>query len=496
MTGYDFVLEIHFEAKIGHHIHYCGVFCFDKGIAFPIAKNVFMNKGRALAAPVAPTWYQDVKPVFDRKCLSCHGEGGLSGISFASWEDAWRWRTAIGYAVDSGRMPIWLAAPGHREYEGDLSLSADEKQKILDWVATGAARGDPADERVVEPGWTDLEGDLVIDILKEPYLPAPERSDDYHCFVADWPLEQDSYMVAEQIVPGNTKIDHHTMAYLVEPDLREYIHRFEKEEPGQGYGCQSGILPDRLMNPADFARLEREDPGIFERLQKGYQIVGIWAPGIRANFLPPGTGIRIPVGSVLVFQMHYWTAGAEGERDAGTRMKFSLQDRVDTPLYTHMLTNDNWYRGRQNRSMVIPYGERHRFDSSRSLREVAAKARRHLRASPVANQLRLYSSYIHMHSYGINAMAWLENEGGEREVLLEIPRWDLSWQRTFQFRQPLVYDLTTAGEDLFTVSCEFENRGNLNPGPGERPGEPLTVYGGVGSNDEMCINYTLVSLTE
>ena len=59
------------------------------------------------ARPV--TWHEDIAPLVTEKCSSCHEEEGIAPFSFESYENAKKYAGLMVEAVESGRMPPWLA---------------------------------------------------------------------------------------------------------------------------------------------------------------------------------------------------------------------------------------------------------------------------------------------------------------------------------------------------------------------------------------------------
>ena len=67
-------------------------------------------------------------------------------------------------------------------------------------------------------------------------------------------------------------------------------------------------------------------------------------------------------------------------------------------------------------------------------------------------------------------------------IVCKIPRWDLNWQGDFVFTQPKTLPREQFERARMVVECTFTN-------PNEAP-----VVGGYGSDDEMCFNFSYVSL--
>ena len=91
------------------------------------------NRGGAAGeqVPATPTYYEHVKPILDARCISCHQPGGIAPFALQTYEQARPHRTRIARAVAQRRMPPWLAAPGHRAYLYDPSLTRNEITTIV-----------------------------------------------------------------------------------------------------------------------------------------------------------------------------------------------------------------------------------------------------------------------------------------------------------------------------------------------------------------------------
>ena len=87
-----------------------------------------------------------------------------------------------------------------------------------------------------------------------------------------------------------------------------------------------------------------------------------------------------------------------------------------------------------------------------------------------------------MHAFGAAGEASLLHASGEKETLLNIPRWDLDWQRDFLFEQGKIIPREDFKRARLIVECTFDNYTDE------------TVFGGYGSDDEMCFNFSYVSV--
>jgi hypothetical protein len=89
------------------------------------------------------TWSGEISRIVYKRCTGCHYEGGKTPMALSDYEQARPWAKAIRDEVLARRMPPWGAVKGYGEFQGDLSLTQDEINRIAEWVEGGAPEGDP-----------------------------------------------------------------------------------------------------------------------------------------------------------------------------------------------------------------------------------------------------------------------------------------------------------------------------------------------------------------
>ena len=110
-------------------------------------------------------------------------------------------------------------------------------------------------------------------------------TDVYHCSLIDPHLTSDRMLVASQFLPGARQEVHHAIYFLIPPDKAARARSLNVG--GKGWSCFGSPL-----NPA----------GTFD----ASVWLGGWAPGPAVvHPAPPGTGIPMPAGSLVVMQIHY-----------------------------------------------------------------------------------------------------------------------------------------------------------------------------------------------
>lgn len=439
--------------------------------------------GAPLAAAADVEFYQDVMPLVESNCITCHSNDGVS-FSFENAEQTYALRMAIADAVANDRMPPWLAEPGHQDYVDDFSLTADEKQVFADWAAAGFPKTGSA---MADAGHAEefvFHADLSMDVLPgEAYLPNQDRKDDYRCFIVEWPYDNDTYVTGFMANPGNLRVAHHLVSHAVGPEGADLLRILSEEEDGPGHQCFGGALPDRLGDKAVRDDIEARFPGALEELFDNTYWLTHWAPGMYGLSFPENSGVLMRPGSLVVVQMHYYSAFAPGETDSNTTMHFQVATQVDRPSVNYPLTLNQWLDGEGNGSMVIPPGESKTYEMSESFADIADYTARKLKIdSEVVTGVELQSANVHMHDIGASGKSSLLDSDGRKHTLLHIPRWDLNWQRDFMFTEGKVIPRAEFDDTRLIVECVFSNY------------KDMTVYGGFGSDDEMCFNFSYVSV--
>ena len=399
------------------------------------------------------TYVRDIKPILDRSCTRCHEDGNIGPFPLSTYAQVYEVRELVKAAVEARTMPPWMAAEGCDEYQYDSRLSDDEIAAITRWVDEGAHEGEADATGPVAQGVNeDFSLDRVDLTMPMPveYEPSQQSSDDYRCFVVDWPEQMTKFVTGFQVRPGNKAIVHHVIAYVAPPDRVARVAELDDAEPGPGYTCYGG-------------------PGF-----SGNRWLGAWAPGGAGSLYPVGTGLRVEPGSKVVLQMHYFVKGAENERDR-TEIDVKLEDAVDKEAFILPFTNPLWLEGQ---SMLIPAGQKnvsHAFD---------------VRVGDFFEEpFVIHTANLHMHRLATAGVTWIERQDQSIDCMLDIPRYDFDWQLSYLFTESkIVYP-----EDKLGIECQYDNSADNQPViAGERQ-EPRDVAWGEGTGDEMCLGIFFVS---
>ena len=399
----------------------------------------------------SPTYFEDIKPLVDARCGSCHLEGGIGPFPLGTFEEVHAVREMVVDSVVSRRMPPWTAADGVRDYTGDPSFSDEEIALFQQWLDGDAPEGDASLEGPALPALTvELPRvDLTID-MPEPYSPFPSLDDDYRCFLIEWPESGTRYVTGFEVHPDNASVVHHVAAFLIRPDslagpgVLEDFRAFDANEAGPGYTCFGG-------------------PSGSEDVQVPVQQIAQWVPGSGAVMFPEGTGIPIPEDSIVVLQLHYNTLAWDGRPDQST-VDLVIADEVDRIGSFAPFLNPLWPLG----EMVLPAGEATDQTYEADPRPFFELLNGDL---DLTNGFDIFASMMHMHTLGSGAEVMVKRANGDEEVLVRVEDYDFDWQFTYRFSEPTVFE----PGDTMHLTCNFDN---------DRPED---VNWGEGSDEEMCV---------
>ena len=201
--------------------------------------------------------------------MECHRKGEIGPFRLDDYEEAVGWADTMLEVIENGRMPPWHANPAYGEFHNERQMPDADKATLRRWVEAGMPYGDAI--RLPQPleaaqGWSLAQApDLVLTMSKVEFPVPSDGTVEYQYFVVDPGFDEDRWVTAAQIVPGNPSVVHHSIVFIRPPDGETF----------RGLGWLTAYVP-------------------------GARVVG----------LPQGNAIRIPAKSKLVFQQHYTPVGS------------------------------------------------------------------------------------------------------------------------------------------------------------------------------------------
>ncbi len=253
----------------------------------------------------AVTFTEDVAPILQRSCQSCHRDGGGAPMSLVTYNEVRRWaprikeRTSIRDRM--GAMPPFFVEPGIgiQEFKNDHPLSDAELATIQAWVDHGAPEGDPADmpppvEWPADRGWVLGEPDLVV-VGPDMTMPAvgPDRWGDIGTVPTG--LTEDRYVMSVEVREIN---DIPTDSEISTVGGRYIFHHMT---------YTSGVLNE-------------EETGLVDGTTQGWPIHEV---GRNPDMFPEGLGMLLQANSALALRASH--LHSTGWRETTGRLEFGFK---------------------------------------------------------------------------------------------------------------------------------------------------------------------------
>ncbi|MFO0945720.1 MAG: redoxin domain-containing protein [Planctomycetota bacterium] len=355
------------------------------------------------------TWSGNVAKIFQDRCQRCHRPGEIGPFSLLDYRDTLGWIETIREVVTSNRMPPWHANPEHGTFANDSRLRDDEKRELLAWIDAGAPAGD---------------------LSKAP----PPRQ-----FSEGWQIP-----TPDVIIPMSN-----TPAKIPAEGSVEY----------QWYHVDSGFTEDRWVKAAEARPGSPEvvhhitvyflPPGeIWDlRVNDRINLLGGYNPGGGPWRAPSGMAMKVPKGSKIVFEMHYTPNGAPRQDISRLGLIFARPEDVQREVHTIMPANKDF--------VIPPQSADYKVD---------------VRYTFPANAEILFLR-PHMHLRGKSFRYELVEPSGEREILLDVPRYDFNWQDNYVLTAPRKVSAGSVLECTAHFDNSSGNRSNPDPNQEVRWGD-------------------------
>jgi hypothetical protein len=434
---------------------------------FTISTTSASDKGKTGKAKSegAVTFNKDIAPIFYAKCADCHRPGEAGTFSVLSFKDARPWARSIKEKVVTREMPPWHADPHVGKWANDRRLTAEQVEKIAAWVDQGAVEGDPRDlppaPKFAE-GWSIGKPDVVIEMPDEYTLDA-SGPDEYQYFDVPTNFTEDKYVQMAEARPGNRKIVHHIIAFVV-PAGSPNLSRMPKEMRDKAVEMSLKSTPFyrdgfliRMKENQPVYNDGSEVPANLRPFNNVDDFLTAYAPGSNYGIWKPGTAKRIPAGAILRLQVHYSKVAGKVEKDRSMVGLVFAKEPPSSLMRTRAVANVFF--------QVPPRADNHRVTA----------------AWTPKSDITIYSLMPHMHYRGKAMEIKVSYPDGRTEALLNVPGYSFAWQTAYE---PKSLIRVPAGSKI-VVTGYFDNsaKNKFNPDPTK------TVRHGEPTYDEMMMGF-------
>jgi hypothetical protein len=334
-------------------------------------------------------------------------EGGIAPFAMDSHMMVQGWSPMMKEVMMTKRMPPAQVDPNVKHFTNARYMDAQELQTLVHWIDAGSPRGvsevDPL--TLIEPpnsDWELGEPDYIVDV---PAFTVPATGVlDYERVTINLPFSEDVWVKSVQHLPGDRRVLHHLLSYIVPAGYAEEIVEGENDN--------------------------------YREFLEGY------APGKDgAVTYPQETGVFVPKGSAVQMSLHYTTFGKE----AIDSTKLGLYFADEEPDY-HYSTYSLSHGGT---NIEIPPGV----------------ADHEMRASHVfEDEVVLHGLRPHMHYRGKRMRFSVVYPDGTKDQIINVPDYNFAWQPTYRLSEPM---LLPAGSRVMIEGAFDNSQYNLgNPDPG------------------------------
>jgi len=219
----------------------------------------------------------------------------------------------------------------------------------------------------------------------------------------DLPFEEDVWVKSVQFLPGDRRVLHHLLSYIIPADYDEEIVEGENDQ--------------------------------YREFLEGY------APGKdEAATYPENAGVFVPKGSAVQMSLHYTTFGTEATDETLLGLYFA-EETPEHQYHTYSLSH-----GGSN--IVIPPGaSEHKMSASYVFDD----------------EVMLHGLRPHMHYRGKHMRFRVVYPDGAQADILNVPDYNFAWQPTYRLADPM---LLPAGSRVI-IEGAFDNSeynpGNPDP---------------------------------
>jgi peroxiredoxin len=362
---------------------------------------------RDLHLASVPDYATKVAPILKEKCASCHREGGIAPFALNSHMMAQGWSPMMKEVLMTRRMPPAQVDPDVRHFTNARYMDPAELQTLVHWIDAGSPAGefelDPL--TTVQPPsseWDLGEPDYIVEV--PPFTVPATGVLDYENVTINLPFEEDRWIKSVQHIPGDRRVLHHLLSFIVPADYEERIVEGENDR--------------------------------YREFLEGY------APGKdEAATYPDNSGVFVPKGSAVQMSLHYTTFGKETV-DA-TRLGLYFADSEPEHQYSTFALSHG------GRNLEIPPGVANHAMSANHVFE---------------DEIVLHGLRPHMHYRGKNMRFRVVYPNGEQEEILNVPDYNFAWQPTYRLAEPM---LLPAGSRVMIEGAFDNSQYNLgNPDPG------------------------------
>lgn len=346
-------------------------------------------------------YYDDIKPIIQSHCISCHAEGKIGPMALDSYENVSAFAGMIKFVTDTNIMPPWRASQDEIELSVSKYLSSEEKRAIKTWIDEGLIEGEKDSIASISRDTIFSSGinmevidslDYKTAVLKvdQPFTHEGDYKMHQRVFVISTNLDKDVYVSKVEFIPSNSKI---VLGCDVSVDTTSLGRKYDAMDPKSGYANVIGV-------------------GFRPTIMNWYS----WSPDdVQTSF----DGFKVlPANCDLLLYVMYAPTAKRQLDQSQIILTYSDVPSSELEIISEVLIDTS--------SLNRPF-----FISKNGVQNVIAEYE-------FVEDVEIYAIKPHGQLICESWEILLVDENGNSTILLQINDWQFKWQRKFRFIHPVV----------------------------------------------------------
>jgi hypothetical protein len=411
--------------------------------------------------PAALTYWNDIAPIINDKCVKCHQAGGIGPFALDSYQVVKSMAPTLASVVKVNYMPpFYITHDGScGQFQDGDALTADQIARIDAWAGGDRKEGTPVTiSKPIIPGITDGDAYSTPMIIPRAQGGALAMADEYRCFPVASKRDADAFITAYDVRPGNDGLVHHVIAMLVDPARK----------------TRDGRTNAEVMKALDDADPDRPGWPCFSLAGDAVEVDAIpviWAPGQGPVTYPGKVGVPHKKSHQLVIQVHYNLTDPKlaGMSDS-TTIHFRYAPTVERRAF--FVVRDPFLDTLSRTPPdTLPAGmPEAKYTWKKSAADLGI---------PAVAGVSLLGVMPHMHQRGLHNQLTITSGGGP-SCAAEIKVWSFGWQKFYFYKgtPPVI-----SPGSQFQMDCAYTTANDTMP-----------VLPGWGTGNEMCTAIFMLAL--
>jgi hypothetical protein len=410
---------------------------------------IFCFKSLAFSAEKKVTYFKDIAPLIQAKCVKCHQKNGNAPFSLETYEAVSKRKSMIAYVVKNKIMPPWPAERDSLLLANSHFLSESEILLLSQWAESDAKKGRISSLKQL-PKLPLEKVEVATPALDTYQISMPhayqlQKSNKNIYVKMDVPsIDRDLWICGSQFQAGSWAL-HHSELYI-SPNHSTPQPQLQIKTYGE-YFNQSTIVTDVFGNASFLTN---------------------WLPGNNVESYPVGTVKKIKKNDWAFFYLHYASTPTDVSDSTFVKLFVLRNPPPDTLRKVEeipLIRQNYLFNGD---SIFIEANQKDTFTISIELEK----------------DYSLFAVHPHAHQLALSMRAYAITPQGDSISLIHVPKWDFNWQFIYKYRH---YIHLPKGTKVYYTAV-YDNTAQ-NPRNPFSP--PRNIRNDFGEKDEMMVIFLM-----